>query len=275
MPPVTSAAVTEARVPGASGRTRHVFADLLVVLTMRDIKIKYKQSVMGLAWAILMPAIIVGAGLLIRIAMAKMAGRALAVEDVASIAVKALPWAFVVTALRFATSSLASNRNLVTKINCPRIVFPIAAVLSAFFDLAVAALPLALILAWYGIAPGAALAWVPLLLALLVLLVTGLAAGLAAANLYFRDVKYLVEVVLTFAIFFTPVLYEAEMLGEWRPWVLLNPVAPLLEGLRAAVVLNAAPDAGWLAYSAVTSTVIFAAGCWLFRRLEPGFADIA
>jgi ABC-type polysaccharide/polyol phosphate export permease len=211
--------------------------------------------------------------MLIRVAMSKMSGTPLSPDSLASITVKALPWAFFIGALRFATNSLTSNANLVTKINCPRIAFPAAAVLSALFDLCVAIPPLIVILAWCGVPAGAALLWVPLLLALLALLVTGLGFAFAAANLFYRDVKYLVEVILTFAIFFTPVLYEAEMLGEWRFWVLLNPIAPLLEGLRAAVVLNQAPDVGWLVYSAVFSLLVFAGGWRLFARLEPAFAD--
>jgi lipopolysaccharide transport system permease protein len=261
-----------ARSPRAA-RSPHVFADLLFVLTARDIKIKYKQSVMGLMWAILMPAIIVGAGMLIRVAMSKMSGTPLSPDSLASIAVKALPWAFFIGALRFATNSLTFNANLVTKINCPRIAFPAAAVLSALFDLAVALLPLIAILAWCGVRAGAALAWVPLLLGLLVLLVSGLGFAFAAANLFYRDVKYIVEVILTFAIFFTPVLYEADMLGDWRNWVLLNPIAPLLEGLRSTVVLNQAPEMGWLLYSAVFSLVVFVGGWRLFVSLEPAFAD--
>ena len=257
----------------STGRTSHVLADLLFVMTARDIKLKYKQSVMGLMWAILMPAIIVGAGMLIRVAMAKMSGTPVSPDSLASVSVKALPWAFFVGALRFATNSLTSNANLVTKINCPRIAFPASAVLSALFDLVVAVPPLVAILFWSGVPFGAALLWVPLLLALLVLLVSGLGFAFAAMNLFYRDVKYIVEVILTFAIFFTPVLYEADMLGEWRFWVLLNPVAPLLEGLRAAVVLNEAPQLGWLLYSGVSSVLVFLVGWRLFHALEPAFAD--
>lgn len=258
---------------GSSRRTAHALAELLVALTVRDVKIKYKQSVMGMLWAVLMPAIIVGAGMLIRIAMSTMSGQPLSPDSLASISVKALPWAFFVGAIRFATASLATNANLVTKINCPRIAFPVAAVLSALFDLCVAILPLIAILAWCGVSPGVALAWVPLLLVLLVVQVVGLSVAFAAANLFFRDVKYIVEVVLTFAIFFTPVLYDVDMLGEWGRWMMLNPVAPLLEGLRAAIVLDATPDLPWLAYSAAVSGVVFAGGWLLFHKVEPMFAD--
>jgi len=256
-----------------TGRTAHVLRDLLFVLTWRDIKIKYKQSVMGFLWAVLMPAIIVGAGMLIRVAMSKMSGTQLSPDSLASIAVKALPWAFFISAIRFATNSLTSNANLVTKINCPRIAFPVAAVLSALFDLAIAIVPLTAVLAWCGVVPSYVLLWVPLIVTLLVLLVSGLGIAFSALNLFFRDVKYIVEILLTFAIFFTPVLYDVDMLGEWRFWVLLNPIAPLLESLRSVVVLNVAPDLGWLLYSAVVSLTVSACSWWLFYKLEPAFAD--
>ena len=270
--PPSNVAETVLRKRSRPARKR-VLIDLLLVLTWRDIKIKYKQSMMGLLWAVLMPAIIVGAGMLVRIAMAKLSGTPVSPDNVASISVKALPWAFFVSAIRFATNSLTANTSLVTKINCPRIAFPISAVLSALFDLIIAILPLIAVLAWTGTAPSVALLWVPIIIAILLLLVAGLGIALAAANLFFRDVKYIVEVLLTFAIFFTPVIYEAEMLGQWQFWVLLNPVAPLLEGLRAVVVLKSAPDPYWLLYSSVVSLLLFVGGWALFRRLEPAFAD--
>lgn len=254
-------------------RPSHVLVDLLFVLTWRDIQIKYKQSIMGMLWAVLMPMIIVAAGMVVRVAMSKLSDTPLPPDNLASLSVKAIPWAFFVSAIRFATASLTSNMNLVTKINCPRIAFPVSAVLSSMFDMVVATLPLIGILLWLDVTPSLMLLWVPILISLLVLLVTGLGIALAAANLFFRDVKYIVEVLLTFAIFFTPVIYDVEMFGDWSFWLLLNPIAPILEGLRNAVVLKAAPDLQWLAYSAVVSLLVFAGGWRLFRRLEPVFAD--
>jgi ABC-type polysaccharide/polyol phosphate export permease len=96
---------------------------------------------------------------------------------------------------------------------------------------------------------------------------------LSAANLFFRDVKYLVEVFLTFAIFFTPVLYDVTMLGKWSDLALLNPVAPVLEGLSASVVLHRTPDAAWLSYAAIVSFVILLVGYWFFKQLEARFAE--
>lgn len=255
------------------GHRPRILRELVVVLTWRDVKIKYKQSVMGLLWAVLMPTIIVVAGMLIRLAMSKMSGTPLSPDHLASICVKAAPWAFIVGALRFATNSLTGNANLLTKINCPRIAFPVSAVLSALFDLLIAILPIAVVLAWCGVTASLALLWVPVILVLLCCFVTGLGMALSALNLFFRDVKYIVEVLLTFAIFFTPVVYESDMLGEWRPLLLLNPVAPLLEGLRTVVVVREAPDLAWLLYSTAMCLIFFVGGWYLFLRLEPAFAE--
>jgi ABC-type polysaccharide/polyol phosphate export permease len=137
----------------------------------------------------------------------------------------------------------------------------------------VAILPLIAVLAWLGVTPSLTLLWVPVLIGLMVLLVTGIGITFAAVNLFYRDVKYIVEVILTFAIFFTPVLYEVEMFSDSSFWLLLNPIAPILEGLRSAVVLQEMPDLQWLTYSAAVSLFVFAAGWLLFRRLEPIFAD--
>jgi ABC-type polysaccharide/polyol phosphate export permease len=258
---------------GPSIGSLRVIGDLLFMVTWRDIKIKYKQSVMGLLWAVLMPGIIVAAGVLVQFGMSQLSGTPFTLDKIAAVAVKSLPWAFVVGAVRFATNSLTGNANLLTKINCPRIVFPLSAVLSALFDMLVAALPLLVILAIAGVKASVTQLWTIPLLFFLVLFVAGLGIAFSAANLYFRDVKYLVEVVLTFAIFFTPVFYSSDMFGPWRDWMLLNPVAPLLEGLEQAVDKGRTPELSWIGYSAVVSVATFASAWWLFHRLEPTFAD--
>lgn len=257
----------------ARGRSLRLTVELLLILAWKEIAIKYKQSVMGFLWAILMPCLIVLAGLIVRFGMARMSGTALAPEVVTSLLAKALPWAFFVSALRFSTNSLAANANLVTRSNCPRIVFPISSVLSSLVDFAIAAVPAMIVLALLGVPLTPALLWVPLLLAVMLLLACGLGVLLATANLFYRDVKYIVEVFLTFGIFFTPVIYEARMLGEWAWVIMLNPIAPILEGLHASVVLGVSPDLGWLAYSLGCAAAIASLAAFAFRRLEPVFAD--
>ena len=247
--------------------------ELLYMITWREIRIRYKQSVMGLLWAVLMPVIITCAGVVVRVAASRVSGRPISGADIGGIGVKALPWAFFVSALRFGTASLTGNSSLVTKIKFPRLIFPLSSVLTSLFDMAIAIPVLIVFLPFAGVRPSLSILWVPVLLLILVIFTAGLCILFSAANLFFRDVKYLVEVVLTFAIFFTPVLYDASVAGKWRDILMLNPVAPLLEGLNSSVVLGQEPDLAWIAYSAVVSVLIFWCGVVFFRRLEPRFAE--
>jgi lipopolysaccharide transport system permease protein len=249
------------------------YRDLLVMLTWRDIRIKYKQSIMGFLWAILMPLFIIAAGVMVKLAYAHVTKVPLEMAQVLTVSVKALPWAFFISALRFATNSLTSNSNLVTKIYFPKDIFPISAVLSQLFDFFIAAVFLAVLLAVAQIGLTVHLLWVPVLIALLGLFVTGLGILLSAANLFFRDVKYLVEVFVTFGVFFTPVFYEASLFGD-RSWILLlNPVAVILEGLNDSIVLHQTPDLGWVTYTCVIAGAVFTSAVLVFKRLEPLFAE--
>lgn len=249
------------------------YRHLLFMLTWRDIRIRYKQTAMGFLWALLMPALIVVAGILVKKAFAVAQGATLDAAAVASVSVKALPWAFVVGSLRFATNSLTGNSTLLTKVYFPREVLPVSAVLANLFDFCVAAVVLTLFLAVSGVGVSRQLAWVPLLVVLLVLITTAAGMLLACANLFFRDVKYLVEVVLTFGIFFTPVLYDARMLGNWAPLLLANPIGAVLQALNDAIVFHARPDPFWTAYAAVWAVPGFVIAAMIFDRAEPMFAE--
>ena len=243
------------------------------MITWREIRIKYKQSVMGMLWAVLMPAVIVSAGVVVRYAYSLIAHVSLAAADVATVSVRAVPWAFFIASIRFATNSLISNTNLVTKISLPREVFPVAAMLSQFADFAVASVVLAVFLAILRVGVSVQLLWVPSLVITLVVFTTGLGILLSAASLFFRDVKYLVEVILTFAIFFTPVFYDAQMFGRWAPALMLNPVAPLLESFSDVIVGHTAPPLAWLSYSIIVSLLTLAIAVSVFHKLDPYFAE--
>ena len=249
------------------------YRELLYMLAWRDVRVRYKQSVMGILWAILMPMLIVGAGALVRFAFAEFTNTKVTAEDMASVMVRAVIWAFFVSAIRFGTNSLVTNSNLVSKIAFPKEVFPIAAVLSSLFDFAVAAVVTFLVLLAIGILPSAeALIAVPLLL-LMVVQAMGLALLLSSLNLFFRDVKYLVEIFLTYAIFFTPVLFSADMLGRWEYLLMLNPISPLLEGMSDVLVNGSPPAPSWTLYSTVFSFLLLFGGYALFKQLEAKFAE--
>jgi lipopolysaccharide transport system permease protein len=249
------------------------YRELLYMITWRDIHIKYKQSVMGIMWAILMPMIVVSAGMLVKYAISSLSGQPMNFSDFASVSVRAVPWAFFVASVRFSTNSLVGNANLVAKIYFPKVIFPIAAVLSQLFDFAIASALLVVVFSFAQIGFSVQLLWLPLLLAILVLLVMGLGILLSAANLFFRDVKYLVEVILTFAIFVTPVFYDVSLFGKWADLLLLNPVSPILEGLTAVVVHHRTPPMNWILYSAILSVGIFIVAFAFFRRMESLFAE--
>lgn len=254
--------------------TRH--RDLLYMLSRRDVTVKYKQSIMGFLWAILMPLLITSAGVVVKLAMTAATGKGGMFREVLPVAIKAAPWAFFVASIRFSTQSLSNNHNLVTKIAFPRAVFPLSAVASQLFDFGIAALVVVTV-AVFGVSPTVYLLWVPVLLALLVAQVAGLALLLSAANLFFRDIKYLVEVVLTFAIFFTPVFYSVDDIvakfGRTGELLLLNPVAPVLEALDAVIVRGHAPDPLWTGYAAGWALLLLIVTPAIFLRLEPRFAE--
>jgi ABC-type polysaccharide/polyol phosphate export permease len=243
------------------------------MIAYRDVKVRYKQSIMGVLWAVLMPILIVSAGVVVRYAYALASHKPLVTEDIADVAVKSLPWAFLVSSIRFACNSLIGNQNLVTKVYFPKEIFPVAAVLASLFDLVVASGALVILLFVLQTGWSLTLIWAPLLLVMIVVLVCGLGMVVSAASLFFRDVKFIVEVVLTFGIFFTPVFFDIRMLGDKGPWLMLNPVAPLLDGLSACVVRHQTPDLTWIAYSMGFGLVSLIGGYVFFKHLEPSFAE--
>lgn len=266
------------------------YRHLLYQLTLRDIRIRYKQAVMGFAWAILLPILIVLSGIVVRYAMSYLSGTELATDVIAGLAIKAIPWAFFVGAIQFSSGVLIANSNLVTKIYFPREVLPLAAVFAQVFDSAIGGIAVFVVLPLLGVAYGWAALWaIPLLLALL-LFTAGTSLLLSSANLFFRDVKYIVRVVLTFGIFFTPVFFEPEMFGATgAQLMMLNPMAPMLEGLRLAVIeghdlsqtlVVSGATGDVLAWSPIYLLYVFAlavlgsaAAAVIFHRLEFLFAE--
>lgn len=269
------------------------FRELIYQLTLRDIRIRYKQAVMGFAWAILMPALIVAAGALVRYAMAYLSGSDVEVGAIAGMAVKALPWAFFVGAIGFATSSLVGNLALITKIYFPREVLPLSSTLAQTFDSTIGAVALFPILPLLGVTYGWTVLWAPYLAVILFLFTLGTALLLGCANLFFRDVKYIVQILLTFGIFFTPVFFEPSMFGELGSrLMMLNPMSPVLEGLRLSVVeghnlFRTLVETGadgetlltwspwYLAYGSILAVVVLLSGALVFHRFERVFAEYA
>ena len=268
------------------------YRQLTYQLALRDVRIRYKQAVMGFAWAILMPALIVLAGALVRYAMAYVSGSDVEGAQIAGMAVKAVPWAFFVGAIGFATTSLTGNAQLVGKVYFPREALPLAAVLAQSFDSTVGTAALLIALPLMGVAyTFGAVLWTPAIALMLFAFTLGAALLLGCANLFFRDVKYIVQVLLTFGIFFTPVFFEPVMFGPLgAQLMMINPLAPMLEGLRLAVVEGhdllepltqlsgrgvevVAWHPAYLAYAAAMSAGSLVTGALVFHRFEFVFAE--
>jgi ABC-type polysaccharide/polyol phosphate export permease len=267
--------------------------ELVGQLVLRDVRVRYHQAIMGFAWALFMPLLIVLSGTLVRVAMATVSGSALAPNVLGSTAVKGIMWAFFAGALGTGTQSLLANKQLFTKLYFPREVLPLAAVLAQCVDTTIGATALALLLPFLGGTLSPALLWVPLLVGLMFLFTLAVCLFTSCANLFFRDVKYIVQVLLTFGIFLTPVFFEPVMLGPLGGrLMMLSPISPLIEGMRLVIIdghnlldtLVVANGRGvevlswtpwYLLYSATWAVVGLAVSMRIFRRSAVVFAEYA
>ena len=228
---------------------------------------------MGFLWAIFMPTLIVLAGLIVKKAMSVVSGRPIEASDLVSVMLKSLPWAFFISTIRFATNSLLGNRELVTKIYFPREILPLSSVIGNLFDFIIAFFALAVIFMFLGVEISMHALWFLPLMIMLVCLTTCFGMLFACGNLFYRDVKYIVEVIVTFAIFFTPVFYEAKSFGKWGFVLLLNPVGAILECMNTAIVYQRTPDLLWVGYAAAWSFGGLLLSWVIFQKSEYLFAE--
>jgi ABC-type polysaccharide/polyol phosphate export permease len=263
------------------------YRELLGELTLRDLRIRYKQAVMGIAWAVLTPLVVVLAGWLLRVAFSYLSGGPVARVELAGVAVKSLGWSFFAGALGFSTASIPANLALVTKVYFPREMLPLSCVLTQVVDTSIGVAALALILPFLGVGLAPALAWLLPLVILLVLFTTAVCLVASCANVFFRDARHLVQLVISFGIFFTPVFFDVATVGpRLARVVMLNPLAPILEGMRLVVVQGhnlATPLAGaggaaawnpWsLLYAAAWAIGGVLVGSIVFHRAEFKFAE--
>ncbi len=243
-------------------------------LVRRDLKVRYAQTALGAAWAVFQPV----APMLVFTVVFGMLGRI--PSDGAPYAVFALaglvPWTYFASAVLGATNSLVANPELVTKVYFPRLAIPLAPLLGGLVDLAIGLAVLLAAMLAFGIAPRPeSLVLVPLLALLLVCTAGGFGIWLAALNARFRDVKHVTPVLLQVMMYASPVVYPVSLIPErWRPLYALNPMAGLIEGMRAAVLGTPVADGRVLVVSTAVSLVLLATGVAHFRRTERLFADV-
>ena len=266
--------------------------ELVEQFMLRDITIRYHQAIMGFAWALVMPLLIVGAGLVFRVVLSTLTDSPIEGASIAGLATKAVPWAFFAGGLTTATQSLLSHANLIGKVYFTRESIPVASVLAQTPDLLISLVVVLVILPIVGVSMHLTTLWGLALLVLLILFTTGWALLLSGANLFFRDVKYILQIALNFGVFATPVFFEPQMLGQKGAAIMLAlPLSPFIQGMDVAVVgghslletlVLSTPKGGvvvwapWmLGYAFALAVTLFAVGLIVFRRMSGKFAEMA
>ncbi len=254
-------------------RELYRYRDLLVSLTVRDIKVRYRQTLLGVAWAVLQPVAFMGIFTLVFAKFGKVSSDGMPYPLFSYTAL--VPWTFFATSLSLAVNSIAANMNLVKKIYFPREVFPIGAVLGCFVDFLVAGLLVAGLLVLYHRPANPQLVWLPWLVGVEVVFLMSLSLLVSAMNVFYRDVKYLVPLGVQLWMFVTPVIYSTSVVPErLRPWYLLNPMAVVIDGIRHVVLHGQPPDVTALMISTVVVVCLAAAAYGYFKRVEVKFADL-
>jgi lipopolysaccharide transport system permease protein len=246
------------------------YRELMSFLAWRDVAVRYKQTAIGLAWALIRPALT----LLVFVAFRRMAGlQQGTVPDALLVLAAVLPWQFFASAVLETSNSLISNTALISKVYFPRLIIPIATVGVAFVDFLATLVLLAVLMPWYGWAPDVRLTALPLFVVLTAALSLGLGLLLAALTVKYRDFRYAVPFVVQLGLFVSPVAFVTSQVPDrWQAVYALNPMVGIIDGFRWAI-LGTALDRQALATAVLVTLVALVSGTWYFRRTERGFAD--
>jgi len=249
------------------------YRELIYFLTWRDVKVRYKQAVLGIAWAVLQPFVTMVIFTLVFDNLAKMPSDGIPYPLFSFAGL--LPWQFFQAALQRSSISLVGNANLLTKVYFPRLSIPLAAVLASLVDFSFSFIILIGMMFYFKVWPTWNLLWLPLLV--LLALTTAIAVGvwLSALNVQYRDIQHMVPFITTAWMYASPVVYSANMIpsGKWQIIYGLNPMAGVIQGFRYALLGTQPPNA-MLAVSVAVVLVLLVTGLVYFRRMERTFADM-
>lgn len=249
--------------------------ELVRTLAERDLRVRYKQTVLGFAWAILTPLtlMIVFTVFFQRVAKVDTGGAPYALFTYLGL----LPWTFFSTSVLQGGQTLVTNSALVNKVYCPREVFPLASVMVAAIDTSVAVLVLGLLFAITGFAPKITSLWVPVLLVVQLAFTFGVTLMISATLVFFRDLRHALPIILQLGLFATPVAYGMDVIPASLQvlYSAANPLAPVIDGYRRTILYGLAPDWHLLLPGALTATATLVIGYVVFKRLEPRLADHA
>jgi lipopolysaccharide transport system permease protein len=247
--------------------------ELVYFFVWRDIKVRYKQTAIGAAWAVFQPLLTMAVFTLFFGRLAKIPSDGLPYPLFYYCAL--LPWMYFAASLQNATNVIVEQQRVITKVFFPRLVLPLSAVTSPLLDFAISFLFLVLMMVYYGARPTLSLLLLPLFLALAILTALGVGLWLSALNAIYRDIRYVVPFLVQFWMFASPVAYPSSLVpGRWRWLYGLNPMAGVIEGFRWALTSHGNPPSGLLAPSSTAVLLLVASGTLYFQKMEGIIADV-
>jgi lipopolysaccharide transport system permease protein len=249
------------------------YRELLYFFVWRDIKVRYKQTVIGAAWAVLQPflTMLVFSLFFGRLAHIPSLGLPYPIFYYSAL----LPWMYFAGALQNSTSAIVENQRLITKVYFPRLILPFSSVLSGLVDFGISFLMFAAMLIYYGIRPSATMLWFPAFLLLAVLTALGVGLWLSALNAIYRDVRYVLPFLVQFWLFASPVAYPSSLVPEkWRWLYGLNPMAGVIEGFRWSLAGKGDPPGYLMIVSVVVVVAVLLGGIAYFQKMETTIADV-
>jgi lipopolysaccharide transport system permease protein len=270
--PVTVIGPTSGWVPLRFGELWS-YRELLYFLVWRDLKIRYRQTILGASWAILQPLITMAVftlffGILVQLPSDGVPYPLFAYSGL-------VPWTFFAQGVTLSSNSLVANQALIRKVYFPRLVIPVASVASIVIDFAIAFVVLLGMIAFYGRPFPLTIVWLPLLFLLAILAAVGVGVWLSALNVLYRDIQHIVPFLVQTWLFATPIVYPSSLIPEtWRTLYGINPMAGVVDGFRWALLGSGTPPGPMLAASVVSASLVLATGLFVFRRMERSFSDV-
>ncbi len=249
------------------------YRELLLVLVWRNVKIRYKQTALGVAWAVVQPLFVIGVLTLVfgRLVGVSGQGSPYALFGFAAL----VPWLYVSNAVTQASVSLVEGERLITRIYFPRLLIPLAVVVAGLLDLLISLAVLIVIMSLYGVEPRVELLAVVPLTVMAAAAALAVSTWLSALNVFYRDVRYAITLAVQFWLFLTPVAYATSLVSErLRPLYALNPMVGVVDGFRWAVLGGTSTVRVTLPVSIATLAVVLVGGLYYFRRVEDTFADV-
>ena len=249
------------------------YRELLISWTNRDFRLRYKQSLLGGLWAILQPMILMVLFTLVFSVIVHIPSDGFPYPVFAYTAL--LPWTYFANSLSFGTNTLVGNMNLVTKIYFPREILPIAAIGVSFFDFCIASIVLLFLMFFYNLQIQITLLWVPLLLVIQTAFIIGLTLITAMLNAFYRDIRFVIPLLMQVWLYATPIIYPLSAVPEWLlPYYFLNPMAGLIDSYRKVILHGVPPNPVPLGFAAAISALVLIIGYAFFKRWEEVLPDV-